>query len=102
MTEKEIELLSDLIVNKIVNKQKELDDDFIGKWVAAGGGVESTNGIDINISEPEDTETGYNISLNYLVKELNIAVNEENYVKAGQLSEKIDQIKSELKKLRDE
>ena len=102
MTEKEIELLSDLIVNKIVNKQKELDDDFIGKWVAAGGGVESPNGVDLNISEPEDIETGLNISLNYLVKELSIAVNEENYVKAGQFSEKIEEIKSELKRLRDE
>ena len=102
MTEKEIEILSDLIVNKIVNKQKELDDDFIGKWVAAGGGVDSPNGVDINISEPEDTETGLNISLNYLVKELSIAVKAEDYVKAGQLSAKVDQVKWELKKLRDE
>jgi hypothetical protein len=102
MTEKEMESLAELIVSKIVTKQKELDDDFIGKWVAAGGGVDSPNGIDINISEPESTEEGLLISLNYLKKELKIAVKEENYAKAGLLDDKMKEVKNKLKEIKDE
>ena len=102
MTEKEMEALAELIVSKIISKQKELDDDFIGKWVAAGGGVEPTDGVDINISEPESLEEGLHISLNYLSKELKIAVKEEDYVKAGLLDGKIKEIKNKLKEIKNE
>ena len=102
MTEKEIELLSDLIVNKIVNKQKELDDDFIGKWVAAGGAVEAADGVDLHITEPGSTKEGLIVSKRYLENELQQAIEDENYVAASQFKEKIIEIERQLKEKQDE
>jgi hypothetical protein len=102
MTEQEIEKLAELIVKKIVNKQKELDDDFIGKWVAAGGAVEAQDGVDLHITEPESTKEGLTISKRYLENELQQAIEDENYVAAAQFKEKIAEIDKQLKNQQDE
>ena len=102
MTEKEIELLANLIVTKIVEKQKELDDDFIGKWVAAGGSVEEQDGVDLNIRAPETPIEGLLISKKYLENELEKAVANEDYVAASQFKQKIAEINKKLKEREDE
>lgn len=102
MTEQEIELLAELIVSKIVNKQKELDEEFIGKWVAAGGAVEATDGVDLHITEPGSTKEGLIVSKRYLENELQQAIEDENYVAAAQFKEKIAEIDKQLKDQQDE
>jgi len=102
MTEQEIELLAELIVSKIVNKQKELDEEFIGKWVAAGGAVEAADGVDLHITEPGSTKEGLIVSKRYLENELQQAIEDENYVAAAQFKEKIAEINKQLKDQQDE
>ena len=102
MTEQEIELLAELIVSKIVNKQKELDEEFIGKWVAAGGAVEAADGVDLHITEPGSTKEGLIVSKRYLENELQQAIEDENYVAAAQFKEKIAEIDKQLKNQQDE
>jgi hypothetical protein len=102
MTEQEIELLAELIVSKIVNKQKELDEEFIGKWVAAGGAVEAADGVDLHITEPGSTKEGLIVSKRYLENELQQAIEDENYVAAAQFKEKIAEIDKQLKDQQDE
>jgi len=102
MTEQEIEKLAELIVKKIVNKQKELDEEFIGKWVAAGGVVEDQDGVDLHITEPGPTQEGLVISKKYLENELQQAIDDENYVAASQIKEKITEIERQLKNKQDE
>jgi len=102
MTEQEIEKLAELIVSKIVNKQKELDEEFIGKWVAAGGAVEAADGVDLHITEPGSTKEGLIVSKRYLENELQQAIEDENYVAAAQFKEKIAEIDKQLKDQQDE
>ena len=102
MTEQEIELLAELIVSKIVNKQKELDEEFIGKWGAAGGAVEAADGVDLHITEPGSTKEGLIVSKRYLENELQQAIEDENYVAAAQFKEKIAEIDKQLKDQQDE
>jgi len=102
MTEQEIEKLAELIVKKIVNKQKELDEEFIGKWVAAGGVVESADGVDLHITEPGSTKEGLIVSKKYLENELQQAISDENYIGAKMIKEKITEIERQLKNKQDE
>ena len=102
MTEQEIEKLAELIVRKIVNKQKELDEEFIGKWVAAGGAVEAQDGVDLHITEPGSTKEGLIVSKKYLENELQQAIEDENYVAAAQFKETITEIDKQLKNQQDE
>jgi len=102
MTEQEIEKLAELIVKKIVNKQKELDEEFIGKWVAAGGAVESADGVDLHITEPGSTKEGLIVSKKYLENELQQAISDENYIGAKMIKEKITEIERQLKNKQDE
>lgn len=91
MTKKEMEELSDLIVDKLVSKQKELDAEFIKDLEASNAQVEVNGRL-----SPRDQIV---MEITRLIVMLDAFEKQENYEEAQVCSDRIAYLKNELTKL---
>jgi hypothetical protein len=91
MDKKEMEELADLIVNKIVEKQKELDKEFIQD-------LEASN-VPIEVHERLSVKDKMVMEITRLIVLLDAFEKAEQYEKASECSKRITYLKTEIAKL---
>lgn len=91
MTKKQMEELADMIVNKLVTKQKELDKEFIQD-------LEASN-VPIEVHERLSNKDKMIMEITRLIVLLDALETAEKYEQAAKCSERIKLLKSEIAKM---
>ena len=91
MTKKQMEELADMIVDKLVTKQKELDKEFIQD-------LEASN-VPIEVHERISSKDKMVMEVTRLIVLLDAFEKAEEYEKAAMCSERIKYLKTELAKM---
>jgi hypothetical protein len=92
MTEEEMNKLADIIVYKLIEKQKEYDKSFIEEL--------KQSSLQLEVHEKNDIKTTLEIELKSLEKLLIMLQDNEHYEAAAECRDRIKFLKSELKKLK--
>jgi excinuclease UvrABC helicase subunit UvrB len=92
MTEEEMNKLADIIVYKLIEKQKEYDKSFIEEL--------KQSSLQLEVHEKNDIKTTLEIELKSLEKLLIMLQDNEHYEGAAECRDRIKFLKSELKKLK--
>lgn len=91
MTKKQMEELSDMIIDKLITKQKELDKEFIQD-------LEASN-VPIEVHERISNKDKMVIEITKLIVLLDALEKAEKYEQAALCSERIKLLKSEIAKM---
>jgi hypothetical protein len=91
MTEEEMNRLSDIIVDKLIEKQREYDKEFIKEL--------KENSLPIDVHEKIPKKELLEIEVRALTSLLVKLEQSEQYIEAKECLEKIEFLKSEIKKL---
>lgn len=91
MTKKEMEELADMVVNKLVEKQKELDKEFIQD-------LEASN-VPIEVHQKPSDKDKIILEITRLIVLLDALENAEEYEKAADVQKRISDLKNLLSNL---
>ena len=91
MTREEMEILADIIIDKLVNKQRQMDKEFISELEMANGPIEVRERLN-----PSDKILMEIASLTLKIEKF---VEQEQYDKAEICKQKIYKLRDELKNL---
>lgn len=89
MTREQMNELADLIIEKLMNKQKEMDQEFISQ-------LEMSN-VPIDVHEKLSEDDKILMEIASLVLKIDKFVDEEKYEKADFLRQKVNHLRSKLK-----
>jgi protein-arginine kinase activator protein McsA len=91
MTEKEMKVLVDMIIKNLVEKQKELDENFIENMKEANG-----EDVDFVVRNPDYSHLSMLSNVNFIVNQLDVAIANEEYELAKEIDGEIKKLKKYL------
>jgi len=99
MSESDLEKLADLIVDKLVEKQQQIDEEYIAKMLAQQEDMQNESFTELNAEFlkfiPSNGERTKEAKLNDLKEGLKDAISKEDYNRAADIQKNITKLEDE-------